>query len=158
MAISPYELHDVISGIYMNGKGHSIGNMNDNEQFDRAVQYVRDYSKWASDMGKDMTKSLAECQFSEPDEDTREWWDDIMEYLCNIQENSQLLGTAKEMVENLQILNRMKADVKDVLNLIIDELDMMQMGYLCSDAIRDGIFQAVFTLQQSLVKVGVLMK
>ncbi len=125
---------------------------------DRAVVCVRDYSILTMEMGQDMEKKLQESLHSEPDEDTREWWDDIMEYLCNIQENSQILGTAKEMVENLQILNRMKADVKDVLNLIVDELDMMQMGYLCSDAIRDGIFQAVFTLQQSLVKVGVLMK
>ena len=127
-------------------------------EIDRAVVCVRDYSILTMEMGQDMEKKLQESLHSEPDEDTREWWDDIMEYLCNIQENSQILGTAKEMVENLQILNRMKADVKDVLNLIVDELDMMQMGYLCSDAIRDGIFQAVFTLQQSLVKVGVLMK
>ena len=128
--------------------------MDENEEIDRAVGCVQEYSVLVIDMGREMSKNLAESLDSEPDDDTREWWEDIMEYMVTIQENSELLGTANETVEPPQILSRMKAEVTSVLDLIVDELDMMRMGYLCSDVIRDDIFKTVVALERGLVKLG----
>ncbi len=126
-------------------------------EIDRAVVCVRDYSNLTMEMGQDMEKKLQESLHSEPDEDTREWWDDIMVYLKTLNDDSKLLGTDVGMRDEMKVVNRMKVDVASVLDSIVDELDMMQMGYLCSDVIRDDIFKTIVGLQRGLVKLGEVM-
>ncbi len=52
----------------------------------------------------------------------------------------------------------MKVDITSVLNSIVDELNMMQMGYLCSDVIREDAFTTIVGLERGLDRLGQLME